>query len=202
MGTKKTKKTKKTQSRTKKKTILPNAAAAAESAESVESVDDKDATASPASHASPRKSNLGDLKEKWGVDLIAAGWVAIPTTILDRQTAIGLDAADVTLILHILKHWWTADNLPHPSKSRIATAMGWKPRAVQKRLQRLEKDGLIQRIERRESARGSLSSLYKFDGLITAATKFAKEELEARERERAAKAARYQRKRPKNDGQK
>lgn len=93
------------------------------------------------SHESRQKAESQQLRAKWGQDLISAGWVAFPSTILERQDALGLDAIDINIILQITKHWFEPGALPHPSKANIARAMGIAPRTVQKRLAKLEAVG-------------------------------------------------------------
>lgn len=114
---------------------------------------------------------------KWSKPLMAAGWNAIPSIIIEKQEALGLDAIDMNIIVHLSNHWWTADNAPHPSVEKIAKAIGVKPRTVQKRIKALHELGLITREERRYTRRGSATNLYHFDGLIKAATPFAEEKL-------------------------
>lgn len=138
------------------------------------------------------------LQQKWGPDLIEAGWVALPSIILERQDALGLDAIDINIILHIAKHWFEASNLPHPSKGSIARAMGLTPRAIQKRISRLNELGFVERIERRgpKGSKGSQTSQYNLQGLIQHATPFAREALDERTSRREAALARLRRKRP------
>ena len=79
---------------------------------------------------SAHRPSMRQLKDRWGDELVEAGWVGLPTTLLERQRALGLDAIDVTIILHIAKHWWDAGSLPFPSKRSIAQMMGIHPRTV------------------------------------------------------------------------
>ena len=62
------------------------------------------------------KDALNRNERKWGRQLMKAGWVAFPTTILEKQRALGLDALDINIILQIAKHWWETENPPFPSK--------------------------------------------------------------------------------------
>jgi hypothetical protein len=71
---------------------------------------------------------------KWSKPLMAAGWTAMPSVIVERQEALGLDALDMNIILHLSHYWWTPENLPHPSVETIAKAVGVKRRTVQKRI--------------------------------------------------------------------
>lgn len=133
---------------------------------------------------------------KWTKPLIDAGWNAIPSIIIEKQEALGLDAIDMNIIVHLSNYWWHADNLPCPSVATIAKAIGVKPRTVQKRIKALHELGLLTRTERRETRRGSDTNLYGFEGLITAALPYAQEKLAAREKRRQAEDERLKRKRP------
>ncbi len=121
-------------------------------------------------------------ERKWSKTLMDAGWTAFPTVIIERQKALGLDATDVNIILHLASYWWTSDNKPHPSKKTIAEALGVTPRTVQRHIAAMEKAGFIRREERRISGKGSLTNRYHFDGLIKEAKPFAEEKLKERGR--------------------
>lgn len=132
-------------------------------------------------------------EKKWSKTLMDAGWTAVPSIILERQKALGLDALDLNILLYLTTYWWTHDNMPHPSKRTIADALNVKPRTVQRRIAELEAGGLIRREERRIAGKGSRTNLYHFDGLIKAALPYAKEKLQevaAREKARKSAAAR------------
>ncbi len=95
-----------------------------------------------------KKADVGKIKvneTKWSKPLMAAGWTAMPSVIIERQEALGLDALDMNIVLHMSHYWWTPDNLPHPSVERIAKAVGVKPRTVQKRIKTLHELGIIER---------------------------------------------------------
>lgn len=134
---------------------------------------------------------------KWSKPLMAAGWNAIPSIIIEKQEALGLDALDMNIIVHLSNYWWHADKLPCPSVATIAKAIGVQPRTVQKRIAALQASGLITRVERRESRFGSQTNLYGFDGLIKAASPFAEEKIAEREKREAEEKARLARKKPK-----
>ena len=132
-------------------------------------------------------------EKKWGKPLTDAGWTLLPNTLLFRQAALGLTSTDINILLHLLAYWWTREELPHPSKVTLAKAIGVTPRTVQRRIAAMEKAKFIQRIRRQGPHRGTQTNLYDFNGLIQAATPYARELLEERadrERERAARAAR------------
>lgn len=129
-------------------------------------------------------------EQKWTKTLMDAGWTVVPSIIIERQQALGLDSRDLNILLHLATYWWTPDNRPHPSVQKIADAVGVHRRTVQRRIERMEKDGLIERQERRNKGKGqgSKTNIYHFDGLIKEAMPYAQEKIEERyERAEAAK---------------
>lgn len=134
---------------------------------------------------------------KWTKPLIDAGWNAIPSIIIEKQEALGLDAIDMNIVIHLSNYWWHADNLPCPSVATIAKAIGVKPRTVQKRVKALNDLKLLTRTERRQTRRGSDTNLYSFEGLINAALPYAQEKLADRAKRKQDEAERLTRKRPK-----
>ena len=133
-------------------------------------------------------------EKKWSKTLMNSGWTALPSVILERQQALGLDAIDVNILMHLASYWWTAENKPHPSKKTIAAAIGIDSRTVQRHIARLEAGNLIKREQRRLPGKGSKTNLYHFDGLIEAATPYAQEKLENIARRQAEQAARAKKK--------
>lgn len=152
--------------------------------------------AKAAATSTSEKNDLRINEQKWSKPLMDAGWTAIPTVIFERQSALGLDALDVNILLHLAGYWWTRDNKPHPSKKTIAAAINVAPRTVQRHIASMEKVGFIRREERRLIGGGSKTNLYHFEGLIKAALPFAKEKLEAKKKRAEDDAKRTSRKRP------
>jgi DNA-binding MarR family transcriptional regulator len=134
---------------------------------------------------------------KWSKPLMSAGWTSMPSVIIEKQEALGLDALEMNIILHLSHYWWTPDNLPHPSVETIARAVGVKPRTVQKRIKALHELGLIERAERRHTPFGSRTNLYSFKGLIAKATPFAEEKIAEIVKRQKDKQDRLTRKKPK-----
>ena len=136
-------------------------------------------------------------EEKWTAPLMDAGWTAIPSIILEKQHALGLDPIDVNILLQLAKHWWFTDKLPYPAKTTLAELMNVNPSTVRRRISRMVAAGFIKRIPRHDPKHGGqTSNAYEFDGLIKAATPFALEALNVREERRAEDAARRSRKKP------
>jgi hypothetical protein len=134
-------------------------------------------------------------ERKWTKTLMDAGWTVIPSVILDRQQALGLDPTDVNILLHLAKYWWEKERLPYPSKKAIAECMGVSESTVQRRIASMEAGGLIERVYRFSGKhKGQQTNAYDFAGLIKEATPYAVEALKAREKRRKADAARRTRK--------
>ena len=135
----------------------------------------------------PKPVELRRNERKWTRPLMEAGWTAWPSILLERQHELGLDPLDVNILLQLAKHWWEADNPPYPSKRSIAAAIGVNPRTVQRRIERMEKVGLVHRRERRDPYGGTKTNAYLFDGLIKRATPYARQKLREIEERRKAK---------------
>lgn len=134
---------------------------------------------------------------KWGVELVEAGWTMIPSTILEHQQALGLDPVDMNILLQLARHWWRADNPPHPAIKTIAACIKKSASTVQRRITRLKEAGLID-VEHRfdERHHGQKTSIYRFTGLIDEATKFARLALDERKETRLRTAERLRLKNP------
>lgn len=143
-----------------------------------------------------RQDSLRRNEKKWTAPLMDAGWTVLPSIILERQRALGLDAVDVNILLHLARHWWHADTLPHPSKRTIAECMDIDVSTVRKRIAALESSGFIRRRPRFDPRYGQTSNEYDFSGLIESATPYALEALEERRARQRESAAKRTRKRP------
>lgn len=147
--------------------------------------------------AAPRRvEELKRNEQKWTKPLMDAGWTVLPSVILDRQRALGLTPTDVCILMHLAKHWWYEDNLPHPSKKAIAECMNVTESTVQRRIRHMERDGLIERVKRyNPKTGGQQTNAYDFTGLIKSATPYAQEAIQDREEKKHAAADRRKRKR-------
>lgn len=124
-------------------------------------------------------------EKKWGEKQIEAGFTVIPSILITRQKALGLDAVDLNILLHIVVRWWAADNHAYPSKKLIADSMGIDVSTVRRRVARMENEGLLQR-EKRFVERAQTSNKYDLTKLVSSLAPFAEEELQSR-REKAEK---------------
>ena len=125
---------------------------------------------------------------KWGADIVEAGWIFLPSTLVLKRNELGIDAVDLNIVLVLLQYWWKADGLPYPTKQTIASLVGIDPSNVRKRLAKLEAKGLVTRTVRPKGGARNDSNIYSFAGLIEKASPLALE-LSAERRNSGAKSA-------------
>jgi hypothetical protein len=135
-------------------------------------------------------------EQKWTAELWKAGWLGIPTIIIQKQKELGLDSRDINILLHLISYWWYRDTLPHPSKRRIADSIGVTMCTVRRHIKKMEERGLITRITRKDDERGQRPNFYDFSGLIAASVPHAREATQMRERHREENDRRRMGKRP------
>ena len=136
------------------------------------------------------------IERKFGRAIASAGWTAVPSILLERQDALGLDATDLAILAHLFKHWWTKDSLPCPSKGTIAKRLGITSRTVQKRIARMEDEGLVARRQRPRPGKRHASNEYELAGLMKKLEPMALEAVEQRKKQEAERQERLRRKRP------
>jgi hypothetical protein len=106
------------------------------------------------------------LADKWGPHIIALGYTAIPDVLLTNLAALKMHPPDFLVLCHLLRHWWTADQLPYPSKSKLARDMHTSEKNIQRIIGRLVALGLIRRIERKREHDRNDSNVYDLAPLI------------------------------------
>lgn len=100
--------------------------------------------------SSASRSSTEKVRDKWGASLDYAGFQVVPNILLSHQRRLGLSTAEVVILLHLNRYWWTRDQDPYPRPARIAEQMGVTRRSVERCLQGLEKKGLIERLDPRK----------------------------------------------------
>lgn len=149
----------------------------------------------------PKEQTTGETlsrnEKKWTKAVLAAGWVAFPAIIVEKQKALGLSAVDINIILHLASYWWTEDKKPYPSKKTIAEALDIAPRTVQRHIAAMEAAKFIYREQRRTSQGGGDTNIYHLDGLIEAIKPFAEEKNKMKEQRKAENEQRKRSKLPK-----
>lgn len=171
----------------------PNAADEVKNAAASGTGSPKAATPSAKAKKTPKEpAEDKSIAERWGKDLTAAGWTAIPNAVFEHSQDLGLKTAHIVVILHLAGYWWRKGNDPFPSKATLAQKMGVQPRTVQRAIAELEAMGYIERTQRFWKSGGNMSNSYSFNGLIKKARVYAKQMIAERE----AKAVASSRKKP------
>lgn len=128
-----------------------------------------------------KNSDDNKIRKRWGTEVAAAGWTAIPNILLERQQALRLDSVDLNILLVLAKHWWEAEKKPYPSKKRISEIIGRTPDTTRKHIKVMEDKGLIKRVKRFKNTSdggGQTSNEYDLSGLVEMLDEFAKQDLE------------------------
>jgi hypothetical protein len=114
--------------------------------------------------AKPRQSSrpATPITDKWG-SALAGGFQVIPNVLVRAQAHLGLDAVDVVVLLNINLHWWRKGDLPFPRPAMIGKRMGVSKRTVERRIEKLVKVGLLERVAL--TGGGNLRG-YRLDGLV------------------------------------
>lgn len=142
------------------------------------------------------KEKLNESRRKFGNDLIEAGYTILPSILITRQKALGLDPIHINILLVLMTYWWTADTLPYPSKKTMAEIIGVDESTVRRRIAEMEKWKFIKRVQRRVEHNRNQTNIYDFAGLIEALQPFAQEEIEAKKAAKIAKEKRVSSKKP------
>lgn len=104
------------------------------------------------------------LRKKWG-SALDAGFFAVPDALIYAQHRLALSSTELCVLMHILVHWWAADELPHPRPSVIARRMGVTPRSVERTVDLLEAKGLLTRRPREMTDQGVKVRKFDLSGL-------------------------------------
>jgi hypothetical protein len=118
-------------------------------------------------------------RKKWGDRCIDSGYQIFPDVLLKCQRYMGLEAIDVVILLNITMQWWKHQDLPYPRPSFIAKRMEVSTRTVERRIARMQKQGLLIR-KPSEEVRGKTVRKFDLSGLITELTKYAEGSLAER----------------------
>lgn len=129
--------------------------------------------------AKAKSSRVAD--EKWGKEVMKAGFCLIPSLLLRCQQRLGLNPTQLTVLLQLADFWWEASRKPYPSKQTLADRLGLSTRQVQRYMAELEKAGLLTRIVRSADDNGKLSNEYDLSGLVNKLKALAPEVLKAKE---------------------
>lgn len=135
------------------------------------------------------------VRAKWGtaVDGGYTGFQMVPDVLLRGQKRLGLNSAQMMVLLNILLHWWQADEWPHPRLTTIARRMGVEERTVQRHVNKLERKRLLKRLPpEADSGGGPARRKFDLSGLISRLEELA-DQMRLREQEdRPASSGNFQ----------
>ena len=119
------------------------------------------------------------MEERWGKNVIKAGYTVVPSIILRAQARLHINAVELAVLLHLLDHWWDNAEMPFPSKKRIADRLDVSTKTVQRAAAKLETEGLVRRVKRSNGQGGQASNHYDLSPLVEKIRPIADEYLEA-----------------------
>jgi hypothetical protein len=144
-------------------TPAPGAAVAVDVDVDASAVDDVDADGKPPT--STKKARRAS-EEKWGQDVMALGFVIVPSLLFRAQQRLKITPTQLAVLMHLAEYWWEAGRYPHPSKKTLGDRVGLSARQVQRCIKELEDAQLVKRVERRQLHKGKTSNFYDLSGLI------------------------------------
>lgn len=112
-----------------------------------------------------------------------AGFLPLPDVVLFYQCELGIKSEDLNVLLNVLVHWYTPDQMPFPRVTTIAKRMGVSDRSVQRSLSRLRKLGLIGKAKNSAGR-----EVYDLKPLVEKLAPYARKRLALRSRMQAEKA--------------
>lgn len=119
---------------------------------------------------------------KWG-EALDAGFQIVPNVLVRGQAKLGLDALDVVILLNVNMHWWRPEDLPFPQPRVIANRAGVSTRTVERRLEELERKGILHRLAPEKPLKQLTRRRIDLSGLVSRLQAFARKNLTMRVKE-------------------
>ena len=105
------------------------------------------------------------LRQKWKSSL-DGGFTVVPSVLLQTLPALGIRASELAVLVCLIDAWWKPDDMPWPSKARLAGLLGVSDKTIQRAIRRLEARGLIVSEARHRSHGGQTSNRYDMTPLV------------------------------------
>lgn len=107
--------------------------------------------------------------QRWGAEVVAAGWTPIPSLLLRHARDLGLRSTDIVLIVALEDfRWEEVNDVVYPSRGKLAAIIGTGLSALDATVKRLECAGLIEVHTRHRSGGWQTSNGYSREGLANA----------------------------------
>ncbi len=141
-------------------------------------------------HSKPAtETSRRELEKRWSKGVIDTGFLFVPSVLLRAQARLHINATELAVLMHLVDHWWDNDEMPFPSKRRLAERLSVSDKTVQRAIKRIEDEGLVKRCVRRHSSGGQASNSYDLSPLVERLKVVAKDVAAAREEAAAKKRA-------------
>jgi predicted transcriptional regulator len=127
------------------------------------------------------------LRQKWKSSL-DGGFTVIPSVLLRTLPSLGIQASELAVLVILIDLWWKPNDMPWPSKAKLAKLLGVSEKTIQRALKRLVTAGLIVSEARHRRHGGQTSNRYDLTPLVVrleAAMKALKDADAQAERERS-----------------
>jgi DNA-binding transcriptional regulator YhcF (GntR family) len=120
----------------------------------------------PLSPKQPPQQALKVLDQKWGKDTMEANYTVLPSALIRGQARLKINATELAVLVHLIDHWWKADEMPWPSKKTLAERLGVGVKTIQRAMAHLEEEGLIKRNPRFNRTGARTSNEYDLTPLV------------------------------------
>lgn len=131
--------------------------------------------AAPKKKSETPKKEDSQLKNKWTNPVIEHGWTGVPNILIESQQRLGLNPLEMNILFILLKHWWESGKYPFPSRKTIGEIANKDASTIRRAIAKMEKKGLIHRVERMKKSGGQDSNEYDLSGLVTKLQELSKE---------------------------
>lgn len=112
-----------------------------------------------------KAKNQRHAEVKYGKQVMTHGYTVLPNLLFEAQALLKISPTAFNVLLHLVMHWWEADEAPHPMMKTVARRMNKSPRSLFRYFDELEEAGLIRREHRYRGVKAQTSSAYYLDGL-------------------------------------
>ncbi len=129
------------------------------------------------------------LSKKWGKATVDLGYTVVPSALLRGQARLGIGANELAVLIHLMDYWWRPEDMPWPSKGKIAERLMVSTKTVQRAIVNLEAAGLVLRKERYHSTGGRTSNEYDLSPLVKKLQPIVEDMQQAEKLAQAAKRA-------------
>lgn len=121
-----------------------------------------------ANESSTNTPQQWSIQQKWEGVVTGGkkGFFAVPDLLIKHQSNIPLSSTEMAVVMNLLMHWWSADQLPHPRPAAMARRIGVGTRTVERAIKSLESKGLVKRKKSEKSPEGIAIRRFDLSGLV------------------------------------